>query len=270
VEVFHPHSSDDPVLDEVRLLRSPDRMLTHTGTVVVEGFTLVQRWLHSGRALQRLVVTPAQWTRLEAVAMTAGVDSVAVVERGVLAAAAGFDVHRGVLGFVQRPSPPSWSEVLITANTLVVVEGINDAENLGALMRSVWALGADAVVLDPTTLDPYGRRVVRVSMGAALELAVVRAPQWPDALDEIRHAGFAVVGLTPRADAVAWNQWGLPMTQPVAVLVGAEGPGLSAAALDRVDVAVRVPMRVGVDSLNVAHAAAIVLAGLDRCRTIRP
>lgn len=270
VEVFHPLSGDDPVLDEVRLLRSPDRVLTDTDTVVVEGFTMVQRWLSRGRALQRLVVTPQQWQRLQAVVPTPLVDSVVVVQRAVLAAAAGFDVHRGVLGFMDRPSATPWPQVLTTAHTMVVVEGINDAENLGALMRSAWALGADAMVLDPTTLDPYGRRVVRVSMGAALELPVVRAPRWPQTLGELREAGFVVVGLTPRPDAVTFKQWDLPVAQPVAVMVGAEGPGLSTAALDLVDMTVRIPMRRDVDSLNLAHAAAIVLAGLDRCRTIRP
>lgn len=270
VEVFHPLSGDDPVLHEVRLLRSPDRVFTDTAMVVVEGFTIVQRWLSNGGALQRLVVTPQQWQRLQSVVHTQVVGSVVVVERAVLAAAAGFDVHRGVLGFVDRPSAPPWPQVLTAANTMVVAEGINDAENLGALMRSAWALGADTLVLDPTTLDPYGRRVVRVSMGAALELPVVRAPRWPQVLGELRDAGFLVVGLTPHPDAVAFSQWQVPITQPVALLVGAEGPGLSTPALELVDVALRIPMRPDVDSLNLAHATAIALAGLDRCRTIRP
>jgi tRNA G18 (ribose-2'-O)-methylase SpoU len=265
VEAVRVDRADDPLLDRVRLLRSPDRILRATGVVVMEGFTMVERWLGRGRSMRQLVVTPAQWTRLEHLVRPG---DVVVVERDVLAEAAGFDLHRGVVGFVDEPSPPAWSQVVTSARTLVVVEGMNDAENLGAVMRSVWALGADALVLDPTTLDPFGRRVVRVSMGAALELPVVRAPTWPQALDDLRRHGVQVMGLTPRADAVSWAAAAVGGDERVALLVGAEGPGLSHEALACVDVAVRIPMRPGVDSLNVAHAAAIALAGLQRAPTM--
>ncbi len=262
-------SVDDPLLDRVRLLRAPDRELRATGVVVLEGFTMVERWLRRGGSLRQLVVTPGQWERLCHLAV-AGDWPCAVVDREVLAAAAGFDLHRGVVGFVEEPAPPSWDHVISSAFTLVVVEGVNDAENLGALMRSAWALGADVLVLDAGTLDPYGRRVVRVSMGAALELPVVRAPSWPGGLDELRAAGVRVIGLTPRADTTSWPLVSADRGQRVALMVGAEGPGLSEAALTRVDLAVRIPMRPEVDSLNVAHAAAIALAALDRAPTMNP
>jgi tRNA G18 (ribose-2'-O)-methylase SpoU len=257
----------DPRLDEVRCLRSPDRVLRRSGLVVVEGFTVVDRLLRSGRPLRRLVVTPAMWERLQPIVGDRS-GSVVVVDRATLAVAAGFDVHRGVLAFVDEPPLVTCEHVTATARTIVVVESVNDAENLGALMRSTWALGADALLLDPTTLDPFGRRVVRVSMGAALDLPVARASRWPGALADMRAAGFTVAALTPRHEATALADLNVAHGQRLALLVGAEGPGLSDTALQQVDVAVRIPMRPGVDSLNVAHAGAIVLAHLDRAPTI--
>jgi tRNA G18 (ribose-2'-O)-methylase SpoU len=265
-----PVRIDDPdhsLLDAVRSLRGPDRHLRRQGLVVVEGFTIVERLLRRGVPIRQVVVTASTWDRLGPLLTERHVPTV-LVDRTTLATAAGFDVHRGVLALLDEPAPASWDTVARTARTVVVVEALNDAENLGALMRSAWALGVDAVVLDPTTLDPYGRRVVRVSMGAVLDLPIVRAGVWPEALDDLRHRGLQLVGLTPRHDAVTLARWTVTSHERVAILVGAEGPGLSAAALDRVDTALRIPMRPGVDSLNVAHAAAIVLAALDRAPTI--
>jgi len=259
--------ASDPHLDHVRLLRSPDGVLRRLGVVVVEGVTIVERLLRQQRPVRRLVVTPTLWARLQPVLGHAET-TVVVVERKVLAEAAGFDVHRGVLAFVDEPAPTALATLLRQSRTLVVVEGMNDAENLGALMRSSWALGADALLLDPTTLDPYGRRVVRVSMGAALDLPIARAEPWPDVLTRLRDEGVAIMALTPRATAIPLRSLDIEPERRVAVLVGAEGPGLSEAALRSASIAVRIPMRPGVDSLNVTHAAAIALATLDRPPTI--
>ena len=259
--------ASDPHLDEVRLLRSPDGVLRRLGVVVVEGVTIVERLLRQQRPVRRLVVTPTLWARLRPLLDDSEV-TVVLVEREVLAEAAGFDVHRGVLAFVDEPAPAALATLMREARTLVVVEGLNDAENLGALMRSSWALGADALVLDPTTLDPYGRRVVRVSMGAALDLPIARAESWPDVLTRLRDEGVVIMALTPHAEAVPLRSLEIEPERRVAVLVGAEGPGLSEAALRSANVTVRIPMRPGVDSLNVTHAAAIALAALDRPPTI--
>jgi len=259
--------ASDPHLDEVRLLRSPDGVLRRMGLVVVEGVTIVERLLRQQRAVRRLVVTPTLWARLHPVLGDPEI-TVVLVEREVLAEAAGFDVHRGVLAFVDEPALAALDTLVREARTLVVVEGLNDAENLGALMRSSWALGADALLLDPTTLDPYGRRVVRVSMGAALDLPIARAAPWPEVLTRLRDEGVAIMALTPRAEARPLRSLEIEPGRRVAVLVGAEGPGLSEAALRSATVAVRIPMRTGVDSLNVTHAAAIALAALDRPPTI--
>jgi tRNA G18 (ribose-2'-O)-methylase SpoU len=118
------------------------------------------------------------------------------------------------------------------------------------------------MVLDPTCIDPYYRRIVRVSMGEVLLLPVARADRWPDDLDTIRAAGFTLWALTPDRDAEAL--WDLDVPPKVALLLGAEGPGLSARALAASDRRVRIPIDPSVDSLNVGHAAAIAFAALGR------
>jgi tRNA G18 (ribose-2'-O)-methylase SpoU len=138
----------------------------------------------------------------------------------------------------------------------VVLEGINDAENLGAIARSARALGADAMILDPTCADPYYRRTVRVSMGEVFHLPMARAAL-SDVFALLADRGFDVWALTPRPDAEPIGS--LAAAERLALVVGAEGPGLSAAVLSG-HRNVRIPLRDDVDSLNVGHAIAAALA----------
>jgi tRNA G18 (ribose-2'-O)-methylase SpoU len=139
-----------------------------------------------------------------------------------------------------------------------VLEGLNDHENLGSLFRNAAALGADGALLSPTCADPLYRRAVRVSLGHVLRVPFARVGGWPADLGLLRERGWQVVALTPRAEAE-------PVTVlealdgPVALMVGAEGRGLSGEALAAADRWVRIPMAPGVDSVNVATAAAIAL-----------
>jgi tRNA G18 (ribose-2'-O)-methylase SpoU len=170
-------------------------------------------------------------------------------------------VTRGVLASADRGPAPSVGALLAAARRIAVLEGLNDFENLGALFRNGSAFGLDAVLLDERCADPLYRRSVRVSMGHVLRVpfAVLLDP-WPDALGAVRDAGFELLALTPAADAVP-----LPQVTPaerVAVLLGAEGPGLSPGALAAADLRVRIPMAPGVDSLNVATAGAVAFAQL--------
>jgi tRNA G18 (ribose-2'-O)-methylase SpoU len=152
---------------------------------------------------------------------------------------------------------------------VAVLEALNDFENLGALFRNAAAFGVDAVLLDPRCADPLYRRSVRVSMGHALRVPFAVLPgAWPESLDLLR--GFTTLALTP-AGEVTLGQ--LPTPQRWAVLLGAEGPGLSAGVLGRADHRVRIPMAAGVDSLNVATAAAVAFAQLGggaTCPSPRP
>jgi tRNA G18 (ribose-2'-O)-methylase SpoU len=184
-----------------------------------------------------------------------------VVDDGVMSTVAGFDVHRGVLGLAGRLAPPAPEALLAAAGAspIVIVEAVNDQENLGAIFRNAAAFGAAAVLVDPTCADPLYRRSVRVSLGLVLRVPFTRLSPWPASLALVAENGFSLLALTPRPgaatlDAVAGELQG----EKVAVVVGAEGPGLSAAVLGMCR-PVRIPMAPGVDSLNVAAATAVAL-----------
>jgi tRNA G18 (ribose-2'-O)-methylase SpoU len=230
---------------------------------VVEGVTAIGRLLDSDHRVRSILVTPRARgqlaTRLE------GLDApVYVASRDVLKATVGFDLHRGAVAAADRRPLHEVADVAATARRVAVLEGLNDAENLGAVSRSARALGVDALVLDPTCIDPYYRRIVRVSMGEVLLLPVARARRWPDDLDLLQREGFDVWALTP--DRAADDIWTLAAPDRVALLLGAEGPGLTAKALAAADRRVRIPIDAAVDSLNVGHAAAIAFAALTRDR----
>ena len=179
----------------------------------------------------------------------------------LMAQVVGFHLNRGVLATANRAPVPMMPELIARSRHLAVLEGINDHENLGGLFRNAAALGVDAVLLGPRCADPLYRRSVRVSMGHVLHVPFAELRCWTGDLDVLRTAGFRVAALTPAADAVPLVQAGLD-TGRVAWLLGAEGPGLSAEARAAADLAVRIPMAPGVDSLNVATAAAIAFASV--------
>jgi len=143
-----------------------------------------------------------------------------------------------------------------------VLEALNDHENLGSIARSAVALGVDGLVLDPRCADPLYRRAVRVSMGHVLALPFAVLPDWPGGLDRLHEAGYLTVALTPAGDAVDLAAVDPAANPRTAVLLGAEGPGLTPEAQAAARVRARIPMSSGVDSLGVAAAAAIAFAAL--------
>lgn len=183
----------------------------------------------------------------------------------VMAEVVGFHLNRGVLAAARRPAELAVDDVLTGARTIAVLEGVNDHENLGAIFRNAAGLSVDAVIFGAGCADPLYRRAVRVSMGHALLVPFARADTWPAGLYRLRDKGFRLLAMTPnpQAGTLAEVIDGIAHER-VAVLVGAEGPGLSDAALRAADVRVRVPMSRGTDSLNVATAAA--LAFYERAR----
>lgn len=187
-----------------------------------------------------------------------------VASAEVLHAVTGFHVHRGVLAAFGRPGLRSVEEVLTGSRRILVLEDINNATNLGAVFRSAAGLGMDAVLLSPRCCDPLYRRAVRVSMGEVLAVPYVHVVDWPGSLERVRAAGFQVLALTPAPTAVPLDELPVAGTDRLAVLLGAEGPGLSEPALAHSDVRVRIPMSAGVDSLNVAAAAAIACWAVGR------
>lgn len=250
---------DDPRLADYVSLPDPAarRRVERDELFIAEGVTAIERLLTSGHQVRSVLVTPQALARFGG--RLDGIEApVYVASKAVLAATVGFNLHRGAVAAADRRPLPSLGEVVATARTLAVLEGLNDAENLGAIARSARAFGVDGLVLDPRCIDPYYRRTVRVSMGEVLHLAVARAASWPDDLDVLHGAGFETWALTPAADAE--DLWSLRRPARLALLLGAEGPGLSAAALAAATRRVRIPIAADVDSLNVGHAAAVAFA----------
>lgn len=255
----------DPVLDGFRDLRDPELRRSREerdGVFVAEGTTVVGRLARSPyRCLAVAVVPEQEASVVEELAGVRGLEDVPVlvVERTVFDAVVGFPVHRGVLALGARVAFPGIDGIDPAARTVVVLEDCNDHENMGAIARSARALGAEALVLSPRCADPLYRRSVRVSMGEILRLPVVVAERWPDGVGRLRAAGFTVLAMTPAADAVDLERVVVGPDDRVAVLLGAEGPGLTTAAQAAADLRVRIPIVAGVDSLNVGHAAAVAL-----------
>lgn len=250
---------DDPRLDDFRTLRNRER----SDALYAEGPTVVERLCSSGLGIRAVMLTPTAYERLGPMIGEGG--PVYVVERDVLNAVVGFDLHRGAIALADRPEPTSLDDLLASARSLVMLEGINDHENLGAIARSARALGADGLVLDPTCADPWYRRSVRVSMGEMLHLPIVRSTDWPATLDDVAAAGYAVWALTPAERALDIAELDRP--QRLAIVAGAEGPGLSDRTL-ATRTNVRIPIRSGVDSLNVGHAVAVALAVVNAKKSI--
>jgi tRNA G18 (ribose-2'-O)-methylase SpoU len=234
---------------------------------VAEGKLAVRAVLSSPYPLLSVLVLRRRLAALAELALPGAVP-VYVVEDGVMSTVAGFDVHRGVLGLAGRQPAPEPSALLASAGSslVVIVEGVNDQENLGAIFRNAAAFGAGAVLLDPTCADPLYRRSVRVSLGLVLTVPFARLSPWPASLALVAGNGFTVLALTPgrQADSLVTVAEEMRGTK-VAVIVGAEGTGLSAAVLGMCR-PVRIPMAPGVDSLNVAAATAVALHRLADLR----
>lgn len=238
------------------------RRTEHDDYFIVETPVVIRRLLGSRFPVRSMLLLPEQADRLADV-LSSVTAPVYVVTAEVMNATAGFNVHRGALASAGRLPPADLDAVLATATRLLILEGSNDHQNLGVISRSAQALGIDALLLDPTCADPFYRRSVRVSMGELLHLPVVRCATWPEALGQVASAGFEVWALTPAADTIELHELQrVPLPPKIALLVGAEGPGLTDAAMAAATRRVRIAMHHGVDSLNVGHATAIALAAM--------
>ena len=226
------------------------------GFFLAEGELVMTRALRAGYVPRSLLVAPNRLAALPADLLAVDCP-VLVASYPVLEAVTGFHVHRGALAsFARRPLPGA-ADVLAASRRVVVLEDVINHTNLGAVFRSAAGLGIDAVLLSPTCCDPLYRRSVRVSMGEVLALPYAYLQGWPDGLQQLRDADFRVLALTPADDAVRLEAVELGDDERVALLLGAEGPGLTAEAMAASDLRVRIPMARGVDSLNVGAAAAV-------------
>src|SRR3954468_18263728 len=257
---------EDPRLDDYRDLTAADRRPDRPGgrgLVIAEGVVVVRRLIDSPYPVRSILGVPRRLAELRDDLPAVDVPAY-VTDADTMAAVVGFHLNRGVLAVADRAARPEPADLVGGARLVAVLEGVNDHENRGALFRNAAALGVDGVLLGPRCADPLYRRSVRVSMGHVLRVPFAALPgEWPGSLDALRAAGLTVAALTPAPDAVPLAAAGLTGTR-TALLLGAEGPGLSDAALVAADLRVRIPMATGVDSLNVATAAAVAFHEVTR------
>jgi tRNA G18 (ribose-2'-O)-methylase SpoU len=266
---------DDPRLADYVALRDPVLRRTReaaAGLFIAEGHKVVERLLVSRFPVRSVLVTDRGLRVLRPVLEEADV-TVHLVDGAVARALTGYDVHRGVLAAAQRLALPDAAPVLAGARTVLILEDLTDQVNLGALFRNAAAFGVDAVLLSPRCCDPLYRRSVRVSMGAVLTVPYTYVEPWPQRLGVVAAHGLTLVALTPDPAADPLEAVAGPLVEDsggrVALLLGSEGPGLSPAAGAACDRRVRIAMEPGVDSLNVATAAAVALHCLRSARLSR-
>ena len=175
-------------------------------------------------------------------------------QRELLAQLTGYTLTRGVLCAMRRPAPCTVESVCRDARRIVVIDGVTDTTNIGAIFRSAAALGIDGVLLTPTACDPLNRRAVRVSMGSVFLVPWT----WLDGpLPSLHQWGFSTAAMALSRDSIALDDPRLRSEERLAIVMGTEGDGLPASTIAEADYVVRIPMAHNVDSLNVAAAAAV-------------
>lgn len=262
VRVIEVPEPGDARLDDFRDLTTADRRPDRPGgrgLVIAEGVVVVRRLLASRYPLRAVLGVRR---RIEELADDLDGQSAPVYATSAeaMSTVVGFHLNRGVLAVADRAAAWTASDVVARARRVLVLEGVGDHENLGSLFRNAAALGIDGVLLGPGCADPLYRRSVRVSMGHVLAVPFAPVPDWPGGLTWLRDNGFRVLAMTPSAQARPVAEFA--GESRVAVLLGSEGPGLTAGAIAAADAAVRIPMAGGVDSLNVATAGAVAFYAL--------
>ncbi len=258
---------EDPRIALYRSVSDPELARSH-GLFIAEGRLVVRRVLENPcYVLHSLLLNDAAYRNL-APALTGVPSSVPVwrCDTDDFVRITGFKIHRGCLALVERPAPMTVSDVAAHVNGghLVVLDSVANADNIGGVFRNAAAFGAAGVVLSPGCCDPLYRKAVRTSMAAVLRVPFAQSVDWSADLAGIRQAGFAVVALTPRRsaeslDGFAARARGLRL----ALVLGAEGSGVTPLVESMADVCVRIPIHDDVDSLNVAVAAGIALYRLQ-------
>ncbi len=250
---------DDPRLADYRSV-SDGELLRRRNRFVAEGRLVVTRLLEASHRVESVLVNDASFRALEVPLSRLPQDvPVFICDTGDFAGLTGFNLHRGCIALAERPPDRSPGDVMRQSDRLLVLEGITDPDNVGSAFRNAAAFGA-SVLLSPTCCDALYRKAIRTSMGAALRTPYARLNDWPRELATLKSEGFTIVALTPRESAID-----LPTCartggrRRIALVVGSEGPGLTAGAEAIADACVRIPISGDVDSLNLATATGIAL-----------
>ncbi|PYR21052.1 MAG: rRNA methyltransferase [Acidobacteria bacterium] len=265
------NSAADPRIAAYRDVRDGE-LLRSRGLFVAEGRFVVRRVIEDRRyRVESVLLNGAALKDLASTVATLARDvHVLVCDADTLAEITGYDVHRGCLALVHRPPATRADEVFESARTILILEGVSNADNVGGVFRNAAAFGAGGVLLSPTGCDPLYRKAIRTSMGASLSVPFARAGDgdWPGVLTRVRAAGFTIVALTLGDPAETLDAFAAgPRASRVALMVGTEGAGLTPAVEAEADSRVRIPINEDVDSLNVAVAVGIALYRLRRTGT---
>lgn len=237
------------------------------GLYLAESGKVLSRALAAGHR-PRSVLTQEKWLDevegllADALGAEAPAIPIYVVDAGLAETVTGYAIHRGLLASMHRPNTPPVAELLLHARRVVVLEDLVDHTNVGAVFRAAAGMGADAVLVSPRCADPLYRRSIRVSMGTVFQVPWTRLPAWREGSDLLHQAGFHIAALALDESAVSLDEFAEDPPERVAIVLGAEGDGLSRPATRAADSIVTIPMAGGVDSLNVAAAASVALWAL--------
>ncbi len=266
MELIPVADAADPRLDDYRGLTDTALRAASDpagGLYIAESTKVIARAVAAGHSPRSVLVQERRIDDIRGIVGDLDVP-VYVVPDEVAEAVTGFAVHRGTIASMHRPALPTVREVLEGASVVLILENIGDHTNVGAAFRAAAALGADAVLVSPKGADPLYRRSVRVSMGTVFQVPWTRITDWDSAVTDLHAAGFDIAALALRDDAVTLDAYVADRPERVALVMGSEGDGLSPTAIDGADHVVTIPMSGGVDSLNVASAAAVALWALTR------
>ncbi|WP_300266023.1 RNA methyltransferase [Microbacterium sp.] len=266
MHVEHVTDAGDPRLADYRGLTDTALRRVqepHGGLYIAESAKVIARAVAAGHR-PRSVMLQRRWLAGVEEILTDSDTPVYLVPDEVAEQVTGYPVHRGALAAMHRPVQPSLAELVRDANLVLILEDLIEHSNVGSAFRAAAGLGADAVLVSRRCADPLYRRSVKVSMGGVFHVPWARMGTWPDTAAELRTAGFSIAALALSDDAVPLDAYAARRPEKVALALGTEGSGLSDAALRLADQVVTIPMHGGVDSLNVASAAAIALWALSR------
>ena len=260
--ITHISDLSDPALDDYsRLTDVALRRVSEPagGLYIAESTKVITRAIAAGHR-PRSVLLQEQWLP-DVEPLLAGFPDVPVFvgDSALLERLTGYHLHRGALAAMHRPELPDPRDLLRSATRVVILEDIVDHTNVGAIVRNCAALGADAILVTPRCADPLYRRSVRVSMGTIFQVPWTRIDPWPESMSMLREHGFVTAALALSDTSISLGQLSADLPDRLALILGSEGDGLSRRTIADSDLVVRIPMKGGVDSLNVAAASAVAL-----------
>jgi tRNA G18 (ribose-2'-O)-methylase SpoU len=257
-DLTDPRLADYSHLTDVALKKARG---TEHGLYLAESGLVLERALGAGHVPRSVLALGG--TVHEAVALVGDEVPVFSGPGELLAELTGYILHRGLIASMNRPALPDPDDLLENARRIVILENVADPTNVGAIFRSAGAIGADAILVTPRCSDPFYRRAIRVSMGTVLQVPWTRVGDWPATRELLTRHRFHVAALALTTDAVSLRDFDGTSHERLALVLGAEGPGLTDAALAAADTVVQIPMQHGIDSLNVAAASAVAMWALS-------